>query len=86
MVRHVEPLEPEAAQLRQHAALVGDAARQHPVERADAVGAHQQQPVAQVVNIANLSAADGQFGQRSFQNRSGHGGAEESGCWIIRRP
>ena len=64
----------KAADLRQHAALVGNAGGQHPVERADAVGADQQQLVAQVVDIADFAAADLQIGQRSLQQgRLAHG-------------
>ena len=67
-----QPLEPERADLRQHATLVGNAGGQDPVEGADAVGADQQQLVAQVVNVADLAAADRQVAQRRLQNGSRH--------------
>ena len=75
---HAEQLEPERAELRQDAALVGNARRHHPVERADPVGRHQEQPVAQVIDIADLAAANGYTGQVGFKE-SGHGGSRGSG-------
>ena len=72
VVRLAEQLEPEGGNLRQHAPLVGNAGRQHPIEGADPVGAHQQQPVAQVVNVAHLAPSHGKTRQRCFSN-NGHG-------------
>jgi hypothetical protein len=75
VVRHIlEVLEPKPAQLREHAAFIRNAARQHPVERADAIGAHEEQRIAEVVNIAHLSAAHGQIGKRCCRNGRRHGG------------
>jgi hypothetical protein len=41
------------------AALVGDAGGQHPVEGADAVGGDDDEAVAKVVDVADLTAAAG---------------------------
>ena len=45
VMRHqvAHALEPEAGQLRQHLALVGDARAEHVVERRDAIGGDDQQ-------------------------------------------
>ncbi len=51
----VEQVEPELRQLGEHLALVGDLVFQDVVEGRDAVGGHQQQPVAQIVQIAHLA-------------------------------
>ena len=58
-LRHAEEVEPEQRQGREDAALVGDAGRQHPVEGADAVGGDDDEPVAEVVDVADLAAAAG---------------------------
>ena len=49
MVLHdaVEQIEPELGELGEHLALVGDLVFQDVVEGRDAVGGHEQQPVAQ---------------------------------------
>ncbi len=61
MVLVLEEPEPERADARQDASLIRDARRQDPVERADAVGGHDQETaVAQVVNVADLPAALGE--------------------------
>ena len=54
MVRLAEQLEPEGGDLRQNPPLVGDGRRQHPIEGADPVGAHQQEAVAEIINIATF--------------------------------
>ena len=41
VVRHVETIEPDLAQLGQHAALVGDRVGQDPVEGTDPIGTDQ---------------------------------------------
>ena len=39
------PVEPESRQLREHAALVGDARAEHVIERGDAVGGDDDEPL-----------------------------------------
>ena len=59
--------------LRQHAPLVGDAVGQDPVERADAVGGDEQQPVAEVIHVADFAAPHGNTGDfATKQNRPSH--------------
>jgi len=41
VIRLAEQSKPKRTDLREHAALVGNARRQNPIERADAVGAHE---------------------------------------------
>ncbi len=61
--------EPEGRQLRQHAALVGDARSKHVVERRDAIGRDDQQMVAEIVHVADFSAArERQAREIGFQN------------------
>ena len=49
--------EPEGAQLRQHTPLVGDARAEHVVERRDAIGGDNQQPLGvHVVHVTDLAA------------------------------
>jgi hypothetical protein len=58
MVRNLildEVIEPEAGELRQHAALVGYALAHHHIERGQAVRGDHQQLVAEFVNVADLS-------------------------------
>ena len=69
MVRHVEQVEPEIADLREHPTLVGNPCGQHPVESADSVRRDDQQRLAQVVDVAHLAPFQGQVGQIGFQNR-----------------
>ena len=59
VVRHhvLQQVEPEERELREHAALARDRGGQHHVERAQAVGRDDQQLVAEVVHVADLSAA-----------------------------
>ena len=52
-------LEPEGAQAGQDAPLVGDAVGHDPVERTDAIGGDQEQPIAQVVDVADLAPPPG---------------------------
>ena len=52
----VEAVEPEATELRQHAAFLRDAGGENPVEGADAIGAHQEEAIAEVVDVANFAA------------------------------
>ena len=81
MVGLAEQVEPEGGDLRQHAALVGDARRQDPVERADPVGADQQKLIAQVVDVADLAAADVESGKRGLDN-DGRTHARVL-CWLV---
>ena len=48
-------VEPEGRQLREHAALVGDAGAEHVVERGDAIGGDDQQVLAEIVDVAHLA-------------------------------
>ncbi len=87
VVRLVQTVEPEGADLGEHAPLVGNAGGQHPVEGADAVGADQQQFVAQVVDIAHFAAADGQVLPGSFAGRIGSWVLLDfASCGVGRRP
>ena len=64
------PVEPEEREAGEDAALVGDRRRQHRVERADAIGRHDQQPVADLVDVAHL-AARVQDGVRAHASSTG---------------
>ena len=66
MVRWVEHIEPESANLRQHAPLVGNSRGEHVIKGADAIGADHQQPVAQVIHVAHFASSNGKR-QRAFQ-------------------
>ncbi len=81
MVGRPQVIEPEGAQRREHAALVGDAGRQHPVEGADAVGADQQQAATQIVDVAHLAASHGHAGKGGLQN--GHVSSLVLGPWSV---
>ncbi len=73
MVRDVEAAEPHFAQFGEDAALIGDAIGQHPVERADAVAGDKQQPVAEVIHVADLAAPHRNTGDfATKQNRPCH--------------
>ena len=61
MVGLFKPIEPKRGYLRQYAPLVGYAGGKYPVEGADAVGADQQELIADVIDIAYFAAADGQI-------------------------
>ena len=50
-------LEPEAGELREHAALVRDARPQHVVEGRDPVGGDDEQLIADLVDVAHFAAA-----------------------------
>ena len=52
-------LEPERRNLGEHLALVGNARAEHIVERGDAVGGDDQQAIAELVDIADLTLAIG---------------------------
>ena len=58
MIRDAEIIEPEERQGRQHAALVRNGGRQHPVKGADAIGRDNHQTIAEVVHVAHLAATD----------------------------
>ena len=51
----VEQLEPEARDLREHRAFVGNLVLKNVVERRNAVGCDEQQLVAQIVQVAHLA-------------------------------
>ena len=73
VVGHAKTVEPKCRNLRQHPPLVRDARGKHPVEGAQPVGAYKQQPVAKIVNVADLAASNGQSGKECFaDNCSGH--------------
>ena len=52
-----EAAEPEVRELREDLPLVRDAGREHAVEGGDAVGRDEEEAVAEVVDVAHLSAA-----------------------------
>ena len=52
----LQQIEPEQRKLRQHAAFVGYSGGQHHVERRQPVRRDDQQPVAEIVNVAHLAA------------------------------
>ena len=65
---------PERRHPGEHTPLVRDAGRQYPVKRTDPVAGHQEQPVAEVVDIANLAPTNGDAGEVGLQEGSaGHG-------------
>ena len=59
MVRHERGklIEPEIRNLGEHLALTRDAVGHDDIKRRDAVAGDQQQPVAEVENLADLAAA-----------------------------
>src|SRR5207249_1202350 len=59
--------EPELGQAGQHAALVGNAGGQHPVESADPVGGDDDQAVPEVVNVTDLAVTAGITGNVALQ-------------------
>src|SRR5690606_24505424 len=76
MVRDIEKAEPKQADLGKNPSLVGYGRRQHPVERANAVGGDQQQFVPQVIDVSDLTSAYGKsrkLGRRQGGGRHGHG-------------
>src|SRR5262249_42276985 len=60
-------IEPEQRQRRQHAALVRDGSRQHPVEGADAIGGDNDETIAEIVDVADLAATAGIAGHVATQ-------------------
>ena len=61
VVRHQvgDAIEPERGQLREHAALVGDAAAEHVVEGRDAIGGDDQEVrVVDGVDVTHLATAN----------------------------
>ena len=68
-------VEPEIADLAQHLALAGDRVGQHHVERAEAVGGHDQQAlVTEVEHVADLAAVTQvEAGQVRFEQGRRHG-------------
>jgi hypothetical protein len=69
MVRHAQEVEPEHGETREHAALVGDAGRQHPVEGTDAVRGDEDEAVAEVVDVADLAPTAWVAGDVALQQR-----------------
>ena len=54
-----DAIEPERGQLREHAALVGDAAAEHVVEGRDAIGGDDQEVrVVDRVDVTHLATAN----------------------------
>ena len=78
--RNTEVVEPEQCHRAQHAPLVGDARRQHPVEGADPIGRHNDQAIAEVVHIAYLALAARPAPNLACQQRFAH----DSSLWLIR--
>ena len=52
-------LEPEGGELGEYFALVGNAGAEDVVERRDAIGRDEQQPVSEVEEVTNLAVAIG---------------------------
>src|SRR5262245_49653662 len=82
MVRDLQEVEPEQRHVRKDAPLVGNAGRQHPVEGADAVRGNDDEPVAEIVNIAHLAATARDAGNVTLQERRRH---TALACWLVRR-
>ena len=59
MVGDLQSLKPKGAEAGQDASLVGNAVGKHPIEGADAIGRDQEQPIAEVVDVAHLSLSLG---------------------------
>jgi hypothetical protein len=72
MVWHFEKVEPEPAHARENAALVRDARRQNPIEGADAIAGDDDEPVAQIVDIAHLAAPARHIRNPAFEQRRPH--------------
>ena len=82
MIRNdcARPVEPERGDLGEDLALVGDARAEHVVEGGNAIGRDDQQAIAEIVDIANLSLSIGSArGERGVEN----GGGERQ---VIPRP
>jgi hypothetical protein len=82
VVRHrvLQQVEPEQRELRQHAALARDGGGQHYVERAQAIGGDDQQLVAEVVHVADLSPAPQRgVGQPRLEDDRSFGGHLRAG-------
>jgi hypothetical protein len=79
MVAHhlFQPAEPEERELGEDATLVGDASGQHHIVGAQPVGGDDQQPVAQVVHVPDLTPTRGpEVRERCLEQRLaklGHG-------------
>src|ERR1700704_1380000 len=61
MIRNdaLRPIEPEAGELGEHAALVGDRRRQNDVERGEAIAGDDDEPIATgPVAVADLAAPE----------------------------
>ena len=69
VVLHPEELKPEERKQVEHPALVRHAAGKNDVERADAVGHHHQQRVAEIEDVAHLAALPRQFRYLALQER-----------------
>ena len=75
VVRHhgFQSREPERAHLRQHRTFVGHRLAHHDVERADAVAGHEQQrAVVNLVDLADLPAAQQREWQLARDQHPGH--------------
>src|SRR6478735_876778 len=91
MVRHqvADSLEPEAGELRQDLALVGDARPEHVIERRDPIGGDDQERglsgwESDFVDVADLAAA---IERQSFKGRFEQGSCGEhvdlAGTWKL---
>ena len=74
-------VEPEKRKLGEHAALIGNGRGKNDVECRKAVGGDDQQTIAEVVNVANLSAPK-KFEPRKFclRNNGAHLGRSHELC------
>ena len=64
-----KPGKPKGGDCRQHAAFVWNRRGQNPVKSADAIGAHDQHAIAEVVTVADLSAMHGAKPEVSVEER-----------------
>src|SRR5688572_29274021 len=71
-MRHIERAEPVIAHLRQHAAFSGNGRREYPIERADPIRTDKNQPVAEIVYVADLPPSNGQTGKIRFNDGRAH--------------
>ena len=68
MVRNIQKLEPESANLSQDFALIRNAIGQHVVEGGNPIGADHQELVTQIVDVPDLTSPTRPLGKSSFQN------------------
>ena len=63
----VQQIEPEQRELCQHAPFVGNGRGHDDIKRRKPVGGDNQQPVAEIINVADLAARDGGSRRNSFR-------------------